>query len=103
MSLSNYYLVVQHQSTFLKTSFVWMKNIYFKETILLLYFFILWKILIFNFSPITITELLLLLIMYYKQGHQNKYESGEAQRMDIDLHWQLPKAAQSRRVWGHAP
>ena len=29
---------------------------------------------------------------YTNQGRQNKCESGEAQRMDIELHWQLPKA-----------
>ena len=28
-----------------------------------------------------------------KQGHQNKCESGEGQKMDIELHWQLLKAA----------
>ena len=29
----------------------------------------------------------------HAQGRQNKCESGDAQRMDIELHWQLPKAA----------
>ena len=34
--------------------------------------------------------------MASRQGRQNKCESGEAQRMDIQLHWQLPEAASSR-------
>ena len=32
-----------------------------------------------------------ILYVLCEQGHQNKCESGEAQRMDIELHWQLPK------------